>query len=258
MNKYFWTNEEFDTLKQNYGKIKIEELELLLPQRARHSIQKKAQILGLKGDYRLSQLKYKFNESYFNVPNIQNCYWAGYIAADGSINNDGSISLVSKDLEILQNIKKHTEYEGYISISKCQKYYTLRFNSSPTWIINLNQHWNITARKSNTLLPPKLSKDNLILAFIVGYMDGDGSIYTDKRGQLHFDFCGTEWVVEWIRQHISRICNISPNKITQNGTSANNKVSRWSGNKQVKYIIDTINSYTNIDWKLKRKWDINE
>jgi len=49
----------------------------------------------------MSNLKYECNESYFSVPNIENSYWAGFIAADGYINDryDSSISLSGKYAE---------------------------------------------------------------------------------------------------------------------------------------------------------------
>lgn len=45
---YFWNKDEIDILINNYGKISIEEIQKLLPNRTYRSILKKAKVLGLQ------------------------------------------------------------------------------------------------------------------------------------------------------------------------------------------------------------------
>jgi hypothetical protein len=105
-----WSKEELDILKDNYGKIKTTDLQVLLPKRTLITLRKRASQLNLKWkDVGLSRKKYIFNEIFFDKPTIQNCCWAGFIAADGCFINksDGiNIKLSIKDICILFVVKE--------------------------------------------------------------------------------------------------------------------------------------------------------
>ena len=134
---------------------------------------------------------YKINQDYFSVPNLENSYVAGFIAADGNIHkskNKLRIDLQIRDAEYLQNIvllfsdkKITTTKRNYRSISLW------------SWkiISDLQKNFNITPNKSLTLKPPKLEGQNA-LAFIIGNLDGDGSIIIrkDRRNELCIQFLG--------------------------------------------------------------------
>ena len=62
--------------------------------------------------------QHNVNDDFFNNPNILNCYWAGFIAADGCIgrrnNNVLSIGLSSKDKQHLETFKNNINFSGPI------------------------------------------------------------------------------------------------------------------------------------------------
>ena len=251
-----WSDNELTILKDNYGKVKIETLEELLSNRTRQAIQKIAQKHKLKGDFRLAQRKYTYDTQFFITPNIQNSYWAGYIAADGCVDDEHNLSfgIAYKDIELLQNFQQQTKHTSPIRLFKLQEYNYARFNAYGVieWCSDLQKHWNITPRKSNTLQPPNLVTNECIYAYIIGYFDGDGSIFTSNK-RLWVAFCGTEQLMIWIREHICRLCDVRYAKISQNGISVTNKQMKWSGKDAIR-IYDNLQQIVNISWRLKRKW----
>ena len=55
------------------------------------------------------QINESYNKNFFTIPNIQNCYWAGYLAADGYITKNNKcirLHTVYYDKEILTNFQK--------------------------------------------------------------------------------------------------------------------------------------------------------
>lgn len=239
-----WTDEEVEYLKKNFGKIKAVDIALYL-KRGYDAVHKKAQSLKIKGDKGINR-KYTINHNYFKVTNIENSYWAGFIAADGCVtNNYIRIMLSIKDLKILKQLKKDLQYTGPIYVSKKRKRCSLEFRSSSI-IKDLKTKWNIVERKSLILKPPqtKLKKSNF-LAYVKGYIDGDGSIYTEKNTKyLRISIIGTFELLNWIKEKINIKCsNIKKYK--------NIYKFRYSGKMAEKlykklYKIET--------FKLSRKW----
>lgn len=137
----------------------------------------------------------KVNENFFSEPNLLNSYWAGFIAADGSIqdkNNKLCIELSLKELYHLENFKKHIESEH--KIGQRTRTILIKQNKNPIIIVStcsiqignpklikdLKDNFKITGKKSNREKFPTLSKENL-KSFIIGYIDGDGSIMKVKN-----------------------------------------------------------------------------
>ena len=87
MNK-LWTKEEDLILIENYGNLPNKELGKML-NRTSSGVWKRASKLGLKSDrikiVKMVKRKYFCNDNYFKNLTIENCYWAGFIAADGWI-----------------------------------------------------------------------------------------------------------------------------------------------------------------------------
>lgn len=167
-------------------------------------------------------MTYKYNQEFFKTPNLLNCYWAGFLAADGYIfdrNKFGGkrfgIFLQEKDLSHIQRFVKDIEFNGKISERKRahQKYpdrlftqYGIQFSISQ-WEEDLRNNFNITQRKSLTLIPPNLTDEELIKAFIIGYIDGDGSISEEKTGNREsISIVGTKSFLLWIKLYFDTIC----------------------------------------------------
>lgn len=158
-------------------------------------------------------LKWKeFDINYFEVPTVENSYWAGFIAADGSVahgnQNHLTVELHCRDRETLEGLAATLRFKGEIK-DRVQKDGTPKSTvslSSAKTMSDLRRVYNITPRKSLTLIPPNLVDESHIKASIVGYIDGDGSIgmwktgYKDQRGPA-LKVLGTKEMLEWVHHH---------------------------------------------------------
>lgn len=118
-------------------------------------------------------------------------YWAGMIAADGTIEKVGNktqprIALFSKDIEILEQFKSFLNYPVNINTQTNSTYgsdlYLIKF-SQPDAIRSL-ENLGIVSNKSLTFKPKFL----LNWQFIRGIFDGDGCFYVNSNNnQPRFD-----------------------------------------------------------------------
>ena len=124
---------------------------------------------------------------------------------------------------------------------------------------DLYKNFNITPRKSLTLLPPNLSDTNLIDAFICGYIDGDGCICMCKNNvrniqdSLVISTVGTQEIVSWIKERFSQILGKEFGSINKYHNSKKNTYSYSTG--QSKGAREIFKHFYNLNVpKLKRKW----
>lgn len=158
----------------------------------------------------------ELRSDYFSVPNLHNSYWAGFIAADGNVykrkagNRQAIIKIAlksedDKHLEKFAQAIAHNKkiYHGSIKTLGREYSYSSIAVSSNIMAKDLESNFNITERKSLTLKPPThLSEENAI-AFIAGYIDGDGS-YTHSYGRPILSVVGTKEMLEWILPLLAR------------------------------------------------------
>ena len=140
--------------------------------------------------------KYSCNENYFAEKSLQACYWAGFIAADGWISekkvtrkNKLGIKLSIKDENHLIQFKDDIQYSGVIykdlfkaafiaentKITENKERVSLEITSQKI-CDDLENIFNVHPRKSLTHEPPVGLIKEQELAFIIGYLDGDGWI----------------------------------------------------------------------------------
>lgn len=223
-----------------------------------------SKFLKLKNVYNPSSKKYTCNENYFAEKSLQACYWAGFIAADGCIttkkNNLLSILLSSKDEKHLTNFKENINYDGVLESKIVENKYLmshLRITSQKI-CDDLASIFNIYPRKSLTHEPPVGLTEEQELAFIIGYIDGDGCIgiikniksklgyFLNRKYPIFLDICGTQNFLEWIKLKL---------KISSNIYKTNTKInSLKTAGKNCYQILNNLNSI-NIN-KLDRKWKI--
>lgn len=259
-----WTEEEINLLKANYGKISAKNLAKLFEYKniKQDSISRQAWKLGLKGDMSIARRLYSFNENYFNIPNIENCYWAGFIAADGCLSNKSyglHIILSQKDTQILENFKQHTSYNGPIPIrtrvSNDFHYCEIAIWCAKKWHEKLLEHWNITQNKTYTLQPPNAYINNeLAHAFLIGFFDGDGcwrNYNIDGYKKYSFGFSGTEAMMLWCKQVLNNL--IPEDKPIDVPKRGNYWVYQACGERALK-IREKLNKIVDIPWRLQRKW----
>ena len=111
--KYSIENQISEKLAANHFKISYK----LLPYYKNKYGIKLNPIGNGKFTYRYKR-QYNVDDNFFNKPNIINCYWAGFIAADGCITgrnkNKLYIGLSSKDKQHLEVFKKTICFDGPI------------------------------------------------------------------------------------------------------------------------------------------------
>ena len=188
-----WTDREDAVLRDAYGKQPYREIYAQLPGRTRCSIKGRARNIGLHGNKTvvmpLAMKTYSVRHDYFSIPNIENSYWAGFLAADGCISprrNSVKVQLQAGDADHLCLFAKNVGYDG--SVKQCNggsyksesKQAVLNICGVNSWVDDLKSVFNVTERKSLTLRPPVGLSNECMLAYAVGYIDGDGSIGVAK------------------------------------------------------------------------------
>ena len=171
------------------------------------NLDKRYHKLGWKCQY-CSGRHFKVNHEYFSKLNVENCYWAGFIAADGYIMKNRTtirIVLQSKDKSQLERFIEDVQFTGSI-YDEIRHLNGKAYGSVGVYITSkqlcndLANVFNVTNCKSLTLQPPNLESLELQLAFIKGYIDGDGTIY-HKNGtnQIALHVLGTWEVTNWLK-----------------------------------------------------------
>lgn len=171
------------------------------------------------------------NEDIFNIIDTEEkAYWLGFMYADGYIeskSNGIGLDLSIKDLTHLQKFQKFLEYEGNISIVKASNYRhisnvnkqgeqiymaKLLIRNSKLWE-DLNK-WGCVPNKSLILKFPDPeifnNDESLILAFIRGYFDGDGSLGYYRHSQSNpnkeesLQFVGTKHFLQGVQKYLGQ------------------------------------------------------
>jgi len=263
-----WSENEKQILQSNWGNVKQHEMKLLLPNRNIQAIQKMAQRMNLDGRAGYISRKYHFDTDYFNTLNRENCYWAGFIAADGYIyNRDKSVAigLARKDRVMLEEFKRVTNYNGiifdYINEKDNTKSSKLTFYGADKWINVLFNTFHIHQAKSLTLRPPSgLTDIELIYSFIIGYFDGDGTAHWSKNGKygyiFNFGVVGTYRMLSWIKGYVDLLAPESIHGEVNIGEANGYPRIIYRGQRALE--IHKILKNFELPFRLKRKWYLND
>lgn len=222
-----------------------------------------------------SSYQYGFNEHFFEDINYNNSYWAGFIAADGCIIHNKKnqhrlqITLSEKDhyhlikfkdaINYTGNVRKSSrEYKGTLSRLKKRIYYISSISISSNKIVtDLNRNFNIVSKKSLILQPPNIKKENAV-AFIAGYIDGDGCIFIrdqDRKLYPRINVLGTLDLLEWMQKTLIDELNFQTIPTINSRMGEKNKY--YILNISCKSdIINLFNYLTKLDIPLlQRKWN---
>lgn len=131
-------------------------------------------------EYKVSKCRVDYNP-FLNLNSDGVQYWLGYIAADGCIKENGRISIVSTDKELVENFSKfiNRNIKIGVTIPKVGKtQYTYMFTNKE--VANYLTDIGLTPRKSLTI------KMNIPLSFpfIRGLIDGDGCIHVKSTNSV--------------------------------------------------------------------------
>jgi hypothetical protein len=276
---HFWSEQEDDLLRQHYDNMKVKDLLKLFPNRTNNGIKLRARMLGLWQDKSLARREYFYKYDFFSTPNLINSYYAGLIAADGSvseINKHLRVSLKDNDAYILEKFRKDIEYTGDIkyfndtpganSVVKDKTKVTptalLSISGAGQAIKDLETNYSIVPNKTLILQPPKNLKLKNKLAFIVGLIDGDGSVSLRtterKRRRDYYDLvislAGTFDILVWVKEVFDNLKsrNNGYNSEVLKQKDSNIWVYRVGGNRayQILKVLQSIKTPT----RLARKW----
>ena len=175
-------------------------------------IQKIAKNNGVKyKKSRLNMSKTPLDIDYFykiNTP--QKAYWLGFICADGYINPTYSkLTIMVKDVEILENFKKDIKSEHKISkiiqhdkrTNKCYEEYSLQVTNE--LFVSGIKKFGVYHDKSDNLSFPCCFNEDLYPYFIAGLFDGDGSV-SKNRKTLKCNLISTKEVLTFINDFFAK------------------------------------------------------
>lgn len=250
-----WTLNEEIILKELYSSKTVNELSHFLNKKKK-AIYEKANVLGLKRNLTDTNRKYSLNQKFFNIPNLNNSYWAGFILADGYINpitNLLDISLAIRDIVILETFNKTIDSNRPIYIRKKEPNDAcyLRVNSKPI-IQNLEQNWNIKTKKTWNFTTPNIQDKQQILAFLIGCIDGDGWIIRRKDGSFKLGLCGNLDFINWAKAILDNLIREEGN--VYKNTECDIYSVDYTGQKGLKLKEKLLE--VPLTFRLPRKWDI--
>jgi hypothetical protein len=204
-----WSAQEIRLLKEKYKETSFEDLQTLFPSRSIISLGIKGpKVLREAGKPRKKVQAYSVDHNFFSKLTIESAYWAGFLAADATLyKNQIIVNLKRDDAHHLEVFKKSTQFEGPITFHKRfnkkrkKFYYSCKIVvTSQKWVENLSRFYNIISRKSLILQPPRITDDQLLKAFCVGYIDGDGCVHKNKRGNWSISAVGTQIFLTFVKE----------------------------------------------------------
>lgn len=186
--------------------------------------------------------KYSCDENFFEkIDSYEKAYWLGFIYADGCVNYGGkdrmryrlSIELKESDEGHLKLFQKSIGSDHNLQKIRERKSIALQIYSKKL-CEDLIEH-GVSERKSMTATFPKWLNPKFYKPFILGLLDGDGSIGINTYGRYFFEILGTKDIVENIQAILIKNCNLPKIKIYEKSSIF--KV-QYGGNREVKRILD--------------------
>ncbi len=268
-----WTVEEDQILKENYGRVDPWTLSQLLPNHGRSSTRSRAYYLRNQGDSGIADKqehrKYDVNFDFFDIIGVGQCAFAGLLASDGCVHpKKEKIQVTSKDTPYLEEWARYVGYTGVVHTYNVPKESKGNGTTSllliygvPKWLYVLKKIFSVTPRKSLTLTPPIISSRENVLAFMLGYIDGDGSIMYKKSLNKQVNkvyshwcvaFCGTQAMCYWFKAQCDKLY---PPKKDYKGVEPNRDTNVWQYRIHGKRAVLLLNDLLEIPVPhLTRKW----
>ena len=207
--------------------------------------------------------KHKVNDFYFSELTNQNCYWGGFIAADGNIsksNKSLTISLQKTDDHHLQTFLDHlnSNYKIHYGQSKGQYDYAYINICSEQISNDLEKQFNIVPAKSLILKEPNIDweKKELIDSYIIGLIDGDGSIgwqkVKNKSDRFYIHIVGTPEVLNFVKCRFEEILGKSVSNLHFDSKFKGNTCTIRVSDLNARVLF--LHFYNIPIYKLDRKW----
>ena len=226
--------------------------------------------LGLKlRSNKENSRKYFCNDNIFsNIDTPEKAYWIGFLSADGYISNvkgNGKkvgLALSIKDKGHLEKFKKFISatypIHEYISSGfSCAKYCRIVVSSEK--MFDDLCRIGIVENKTNVLNSPKNIPNNLLRYYILGYFDGDGSIFLNhsKYPFYSINIVGTDEICNFVNNFLLDNNIISNSaKIEKRNKEQMVSYIRFGGNNMVSKILEFLYDGIDKEVPLKRKYEM--
>lgn len=209
-----WSQEEENRLKNlcESGLYSGVDMMHFFPDRTLGAIWARCHVLGIITNYKYT--KYTYDENYFNELDLTKIYYGGLFMADGCIYirpKHGEVSFIwaiaRKDIKLLENFKTAINSTHVINLYESRSPTTnnvcygcsLRIESAKILAEQLKKHFGMIPNKTKRFPPPNLFALIEKLAFIKGYLDGDGClIHSNNRVSIQISSCNKE-ILLWIK-----------------------------------------------------------
>lgn len=205
---------------------------------------------------RLSNQKWIWDFEFFTKENPTTAYWAGFLLADGNINEKGNVMALVIQGKDVPHLHKFCDDIG---LDKKAVFKDSKWNA---YGIHLNykglgthlSSWGITPKKSKNFTQPEDIPDDLLHHFLRGWIDGDGNVYRYGRSARIRVSSGNKESLEWFAaalRYLGYTGNISIYDVNSN-LYPGNYVLYIGGATQVASvctILDVDNSFC-----MSRKW----
>lgn len=179
-----YTNEDIEYLKTYYPRQNQKEIVNNLG-RSWNSIQKKAHKLKINRELYTSKNNNKFKK--LCEDSVESSYWLGFLIADGHFNKNKfiTLNLQKKDIVHLNLFRK------FLSLPTSDSQ-TISISDQVTFLY-LTNLYEISSRKTYNPCNLEKLKNNkdLFFSFIIGFIDGDGSI--NEKGEIRIK-CHSSWL----------------------------------------------------------------
>lgn len=210
-------------------------------------------------------VKKVYDKYAFDTYNNLSCYWGGFLAADGCVydvkrihptwQNRLQLYVSRKDQEHLGRFIDFISYQGTLIEKNNGGYPLVGLDVSDDHLCgSLSSKFGIFPHKSLTLLPPPINQLDHQLAFIVGYLDGDGWIcYENRVGAkpvIQVGVCGTYNLLYWMKGVLDGISKSETGSIRKK-----NKARSYEYRFGQRKALSLLRSVTNLGLPLmERKW----
>jgi hypothetical protein len=150
----------------------------------------------------VSRNTYTNDQRAFLTASKEAAYYAGLLSADGCIKKSGRskynyvMELSSDDYSIVDGFRNFmgSNKPIFSKIHKISKKINYTITINCPFVIENIKYWNLKPRKSKYNEIPDIIKNdqNLLKFWLLGLIDGDGSIYVDKQDKLFITFLASK------------------------------------------------------------------